>query len=77
MLQAIAQTQIPFSFLLGTSNQEALVSLSGIKDAFAAALVMHAEDELSLDQRTLDHCRLFYQAADNQFLEILNQEQGD
>jgi hypothetical protein len=77
MLQAIAQTQIPFSFILGGNKEEALESLSRIKDSMGAALAIHAEDELALDQRTLDHCRMFYQAADHQYRELLSQEEAD
>jgi hypothetical protein len=70
MQTQIANTQIPFSFILGGNTKEALESLAHIKDAMGAALVLHAENELGLDQRTLDHCRIFYMAADYQYCEL-------
>jgi hypothetical protein len=68
-------TQIPFSVILGGTPKEALESLAHIKDAMGAALALHAENELALDQRTLDHCRIFYMAADYQYCELLEQEE--
>jgi hypothetical protein len=76
MQTQIANIQIPFSFILGWNTKEALESLAHIKDAMGLVLVLHAEDDLAIDQRTVDHCRIFYMAADYQYCELLEQEEN-
>lgn len=70
--EQIPQPGFTLSFLLGGNDQEALESLSGIKDAMAAAIMMKQEDELAIDDQTANYCRQFYQAADIQYRQLLS-----